>query len=299
MARTRNTQPRWISFDMQELAIISASMENDSEFGAFCRKAISDLRTGCVSKSVDPRVKARYDYSYERMVRTQDAQHSKYTKFKQDADFGDESDDPKAPTSCNASTDADYREKSENTDSAAQAACIPESGTSVEVAIAEDAATSSTAVDVVTTHTNTRHAPAKILDDGKKAYGEFKHVRLTDAEGAKLREIYGADLGRAINMLDNYIENSKKGKAYKNHYAVLRRDNWIYQKLVVAKTDEQRMENAKNGGKSFQERDREAMSKFVQGKSVNHENKVNIMDLTEEEIDNIYGLDPTIRKHVV
>lgn len=72
----------------------------------------------------------------------------------------------------------------------------------------------------------------------KFACGEFKNVYLTEAQAEKLEhEVYGniEDLKVAVQILDTYIENSPKGKKYKNHYAVLCKHNWVYPKVYQNK----------------------------------------------------------------
>ena len=62
------------------------------------------------------------------------------------------------------------------------------------------------------------------------AYGEFKHVHLSDEEHAKLTTIHGCDmLKQGISLLDDYMES--KGKRYKNHYAVLKETGWVWKRL--------------------------------------------------------------------
>lgn len=56
----------------------------------------------------------------------------------------------------------------------------------------------------------------------KHIYGEFKHVKLSDDDISKLKEIT-PDVNTWIKKLDEYIENT--GKKYQNHYLTLR--NWI------------------------------------------------------------------------
>lgn len=64
-----------------------------------------------------------------------------------------------------------------------------------------------------------------------QVYGENKKVRLTDEEYAKLQELYGRRLENAIQILDGYLaENTKNEKKYTSHYAVMRRNNWVYNK---------------------------------------------------------------------
>lgn len=65
-------------------------------------------------------------------------------------------------------------------------------------------------------------------------YGELKKVRLTAAEYARLLEANGEPkLTLAIEILDTYI--ASKGKKYDSHYAVLKKDSWVWRE--VAKRD--------------------------------------------------------------
>ena len=99
---------------------------------------------------------------------------------------------------------------------------------------------------------STTIAPADASDAGKsnelakstkKAYGQNKNVMLTDEEGAHLRELYGEDLKMAIDILDAYIENGgKKAKQYKDHAAVMRRGNWVWNRVIETKNNEARLE---------------------------------------------------------
>ena len=111
--------------------------------------------------------------------------------------------------------------------------------------------------------TATSHAetlPVRSPAELKKPYGTCGHVMLTDTEGRHLREVYGEDLKTAIDILDAYIENNgKASKRYKNHAAVLRKGNWVYNKLLEMKNNEQRLNNSKNQGdrRSFKQQERE------------------------------------------
>ena len=86
------------------------------------------------------------------------------------------------------------------------------------------------------------------LDTSKKPYGTCGHVMLTDAEGHHLREVYGENLKIAIDILDAYIENNgKAAKKYKNHAAVLRKGNWVYEKVQNMILAQKRIDNVGNG----------------------------------------------------
>ena len=103
--------------------------------------------------------------------------------------------------------------------------------------------------------------PVRSPAELKKPYGTCGHVMLTDTEGRHLRELYGENLRIAIDILDAYIENGgKAAKKYKNHAAVMRKGNWVWEKVQKMVLDEKRIANAYRSGKSFKqmERDREA-----------------------------------------
>lgn len=102
--------------------------------------------------------------------------------------------------------------------------------------------------------------------DQKKAYGTCKHVMLTDSEGRHLREVYGADLQLAIEILDAYIENDgKAAKRYKNHAAVLRKGNWVWREVRKQKLVEARLQNADRhvDRRSFAQKDRDDRSNWL------------------------------------
>lgn len=100
----------------------------------------------------------------------------------------------------------------------------------------------------------------------KRPYGSCGHVMLTNEEGAHLREIYGEYLEVAIDILDGYLENNPKAlKKYKNHAAVLRKGNWVYNKILEMKDKELRLNNAKKQGdrRSFAQKDRDDRSNWL------------------------------------
>ena len=100
----------------------------------------------------------------------------------------------------------------------------------------------------------------------KRPYGSCGHVMLTNEEGAHLREIYGENLAIAIDILDGYLENNPKAlKKYKNHAAVLRKGNWVYNKILEMKDKELRLNNAKKQGdrRSFAQKDRDDRSNWL------------------------------------
>lgn len=69
-----------------------------------------------------------------------------------------------------------------------------------------------------------------INKEKKLKFGEFKNVLLSDKEYKSLEDIYKNKLNDAIETLSNYLKS--KGDKYKNHYAVLRKNNWVYEKIM-------------------------------------------------------------------
>jgi uncharacterized protein YdaU (DUF1376 family) len=74
----------------------------------------------------------------------------------------------------------------------------------------------------------------------KKTFGEFGRVALTDEQHVKLKELWGVRLDEGISVLDTYLENTPNkrigSKAYFNHYAVLGKASWVFQKVHDPKT---------------------------------------------------------------
>ena len=108
--------------------------------------------------------------------------------------------------------------------------------------------------------------PVRSPAELKKPYGTCGHVMLTDTEGHHLREVYGPHLAIAIDILDGYIENDgKAAKKYKNHAAVLRKGNWVWNKVQEMILNEKRIENASKQGdrRSFRQQEREHQTELM------------------------------------
>lgn len=108
--------------------------------------------------------------------------------------------------------------------------------------------------------------PVRSPAELKKPYGTCGHVMLTDTEGRHLREVYGQHLAIAIDILDGYIENDgKAAKKYKNHAAVLRKGNWVWNKVQEMILNEKRIENASKQGdrRSFRQQEREHQTELM------------------------------------
>lgn len=97
-------------------------------------------------------------------------------------------------------------------------------------------------------YTSARQVPAKcppatpLLKEGnegnerkevKKPYGELQRVLLFDAEYQLLKDKHGEEnLRRGIEILDGYI--ASKNKKYASHYAVMKEDSWVWERLAQA-----------------------------------------------------------------
>lgn len=284
---------------------IQSTMTNE-ELGSWWRKAIRDVRSGCRSNDVDDFIKEQYQVAESRMQKRQQTNQAYYNKHndqepscdkstndsQQEAANGNAAEDSKSATSCTNFADGDTREGSLNFANTGNGAHL-ESGTSAKtIGSKVDAPVGNAGENYHSPQGSrlesaTSTAVAKPL---KKPYGENKHVLLTDEEGAKLRELYGHDLAVAINILDGYIENNgKAAKRYKSHYMVLRRGNWVWDKVQNMKLTEKRLENAGGKAKNFKAEEREAMARFIRGESVNHDSKVNDSELSMEELKQLYG----------
>lgn len=231
MSNSRNQIVQYVSFNMQNLAAYIKGMSNE-QIGEWFKKAVIDLCSGCLDPNTDPLVKESYDKSYAMMVKRQEI-NARYYK----------------------------NHTAKNNDQETKISTNEERCLNLETDRS----------DVTTI------APVDASDAGKsnelikKAYGQNKNVMLTDEEGAHLRELYGEDLKMAIDILDAYIENGgKKAKKYKDHAAVMRRGNWVWNKVQETKLAEKRLENANRPAnvKSFKQADRDERTRFFMDTSV-------------------------------
>lgn len=220
------------SVNMCDLSNKIASIP-DEKLGAWLRKAVNDWQNGCADKNEDEFIRELFEKALEKMNSTQKTQAQKYKNK-----INRKKNDQETKISTN-----EERFPNLETDRS----------------------------DVTTI------APADASDAGKsnelikKAYGQNKNVMLTDEEGVHLRELYGEDLKMAIDILDAYIENGgKKAKKYKDHAAVMRRGNWVWNKVQETKLAEKRLENANRPAnvKSFKQADRDERTRFFMDTSV-------------------------------
>ena len=188
---------------MCDLATKIASIP-DEELGAWLRKAVNDWQNGCAAKNEDEFVRNLFEKALEKMNSAQNVQARKYKK---------KINRKKNDQETKISTNEDNTVRPE-TDGSACTTNLPE--------VASKSGT---------------------IKSDKKAYGQNKNVMLTDEEGTHLRELYGEDLKMAIDILDAYIENGgKKAKQYKDHAAVMRRGNWVWNRVIETKNNEARLE---------------------------------------------------------
>jgi hypothetical protein len=225
------------TFDIAKLSEIASSFENDNDFGAFMRKAINDLNSGCNSSDVDDRVIAFYKKSLDKL------------KAKQ------------------LKNEKDYNRK-RGSGKPGSAACQNSNTISQQVA-----------------------DPCLFLDvSSKKSFGENGLVKLSDLQAAKLKELYGTDFDTAITLLEGYIENSTKGKKYKDHYKVLARGNWVFDKIQQMRLTQKRIEKVDRSGKSFAQQERDRTVRMLRGEDPDGRTDiVKDSQLSYEELRNIYG----------
>ena len=287
MARRRNTIAQFVSFDMQSMATRIQGM-TDAKLGAWWRKAVIDCCSGCIDPKTDPFIKERYDWAMSRILDTQEHNAKMYQNRKNRLN-DQETNNGTATTSCASTVSTNHSQEAptrkagdeltksgngslrnplpsceEHLDEARQSHQDSPSG---EALVNQGSASGSTVRGLAKVAQPGADSPADLFpeDTAKKPYGTCKHVMLTDAEGHHLREVYGTDLALAIEILDAYLENNPKAlKKYKNHAAVLRKGNWVWQKVQENKLTAKRLENANSpkNNKSFKQQDLDARTEF-------------------------------------
>lgn len=305
MARPKHTLPEVFQFEVRKMFSISESIKDNSEFGAFCRKGIIDLLAGCVSDDVDAYVKEIYDKALRNMISEQNKQSTKYAKFKkipgavathtlntsasrttisEDVENSDASKDCKPRTSSETSTPASIR-KAEDEHAKRSNASQLESGTDVEdlfKSSLEDGAKREGGLVI----------PSSAPSEALKKFGELGLVTLSAEEERKLRELYGESFDDAVATLENYLANNPKklnGKdAYKSHYFVMRKNNWVHTRFLEKKLLNARINNASQKFISFQEQERQRTARALRGESIDGRITVKDEDLTPEEFKRIY-----------
>lgn len=277
MARPRNTIANVVGFDAKALEKVASKMSND-ELGAWFRKAVFDCLDGCTSPDTDPLVKQSYEASLAKMLARQNIDAQKYQKrlARQGKNIA-ESATCTTSEADEALADAEIREDSEKVVYGSNAAPLelPTSAKTLKEALVSQTRTEGGSLRGGDDSQPASHSGMPSVRNGsiiqlpteqKKPYGSCGNVMLTDAEGHHLREVYGEDLKIAIDILDAYIENNgKAAKRYKNHAAVLRKGNWVYNKLLEMKNNEQRLNNSKHQGdrRSFAQKDRDDRSNWL------------------------------------
>lgn len=118
---------------------------------------------------------------------------------------------------------------------------------------------------------------AKVAQPPVRSFGEYGLVHLTDTQADKLRTYYGADFDRAVGILENYMlglpskaDGDEKGGSKcwreeyskRNHYYVMRKDNWVDSALKRAKIEDARLEKAASTPKSFKQMDADDRTEF-------------------------------------
>lgn len=263
---------------------------SDSELAIWTRKAISDLCNGCKDPDTDCLVKEIYEKSQHLMLTRQEQNSRAYQKrlARQGKNVA-ESATRTTSEAVKALADGDIREDSLNSRTSDATKVVSTAGGNLESGTSAKTLNEAREAQARESQTRTEGGSLREGDDSrpashsgmpsvrngsiiqlpteqKKPYGSCGNVMLTDAEGRHLREVYGEDLKIAIDILDAYIENNgKAAKRYKNHAAVLRKGNWVYNKLLEMKNNEQRLNNSKHQGdrRSFAQKDRDDRSNWL------------------------------------
>jgi hypothetical protein len=251
---------------------------SDSELAIWTRKAISDLCNGCKDPDTDCLVKEIYEKSQHLMLTRQEQNSRAYqNRLARQGKNIAESATCTTSEAVKALADASTREGEAERDHHGNMGTL-KSRTSAKTL--NESLVSQTRTEGGSLRGGDDSRPAshsgmpsvrngsiiQLPTEQKKPYGSCGNVMLTDAEGRHLREVYGEDLKIAIDILDAYIENNgKAAKRYKNHAAVLRKGNWVYNKLLEMKNNEQRLNNSKHQGdrRSFKQQDRDHQTELM------------------------------------
>lgn len=279
MARPRKTIPDTVGINMVELASKLLKM-TDAEIGAWLRKAVGDCINGCQDPECDPFIKVQYENTIEEMNRRQDVNAQNYRRSL-------ERQGKSLVTTTTSCSDKHKTTVAEVTTPSAGGSCatsIPAQNISLA-----GAAPMSCGLKEKVPVSLSGTAPARTATV-KKPYGTCGHVMLSDADGRTLRETYGKHLAIAIDILDAYGENNpKKFAKYKNHAAVLRKGNWVWNKVQEMILNEKRIENASKGPKNWKAQERERTARVLRGESADGSNIVRDEDLTPEELEAKYA----------
>lgn len=269
MARPRKIIPDTVGINMVELASKILKM-SDADIGAWLRKAVGDCINGCQDPDCDPFIKVQYENT---IVEIRNKQSYDARRYQQRKTLG--SGKPDTVISAN----------DQETPSVG-GSCANHSATTTQTTLAGEIHERCKKQAAVSLSAATPASPAS----DKKPYGTCGHVMLTDAEGHHLREVYGKNLATAIDILDAYIENGgKAAKKYKNHAAVLRKGNWVWNKVQEMILNEKRIENASKGPKNWKAQERERNARVLRGESADGSDIVRDEDLTPEELERKYA----------
>ena len=238
MARNRNSIAPFVSFNMQDMAAYIQGM-TDTQLGAWIRKAVIDCCSGCIAPDTDCFIREAYNKSFERMKARQEQNANAY-QARLERQHEQETAEESTPDTVSTRTGGTPKGFKRET-AASQAETLP-----------------------------VRSSPEK------KPYGPCSNVTLSDADGHHLREVYGEDLWLAISILDSTLENNPKlKKRYKNHAAVLRYGNWVWQEVQKIKERQVRLETAEinkmaaekraasGDGRTFKQKDRDDRSGWL------------------------------------
>ena len=277
MARNRNSIAQFVSFDMAAMAVHIQGM-TDAQLGAWFRKAVIDCCSGCIDPKTDCYIKEQYQKSLERMQKKQNENAFNYQNrlARRNAEIYDQETAPSNyhnPATISADdqagnpltresetrgpqTDNNLAESATRTSESVKALAdgdIREARESRRTGGTPKGFKRETATSQA--ETPSVRSPDLFGEGEKNPYGTCKNVLLSDADGHHLREVYGQDLATAIEILDSALENNPKlKKRYKNHAAVLRYGNWVWQEVQKIKERQFRLETAEINKKAAEKR---------------------------------------------
>lgn len=304
MARPRKILPNIMGISMAEL-VSKILVMSDAEIGAWFRKGAADFLNGCKNPDCDPIIREQFNRAIKELQKRQEHNAQMYrnrlarqgktpqeptadslaasangaynTPPRESETRGPQTDNNLAESATRTSeavkalADASTREGEDGRDHRGNTGTLESSTSAKTLTEARESQPAGERGKRSRAISRPVDAPAGSPPDvdatpAKRPYGSCGHVMLTNEEGAHLREIYGENLAIAIDILDGYLENNPKAlKKYKNHAAVLRKGNWVYNKILEMKDKELRLNNAKKQGdrRSFAQKDRDDRSNWL------------------------------------
>lgn len=284
MARPRKTLPNIMGISMAEL-VSKILVMSDAEIGAWFRKGAANFLNGCKNPDCDPIIREQFNRAIQELKKRQEHNALMYRNrlARQGKTLAESA--TRTSEAVKALADASTREGEDGRDHRGNTGTLESSSSAKTLSEAREAqARESLPAGERGKRSRAISRPVDAPAGSQAhAFGEFGLVKLTEQQATSLRTYYGTDFDRAVGILENYIlslpsknDGDEKGNAKywredyakRNHFAVMRRDNWVDNALKKAKAADTNLENA-NGRKSFQEKDRDDRSKWLNSSMFN------------------------------